>query len=145
MDHTCLFFIMCACVWYSIGAVQPVGEPLSSHFQKESVGVLQKFMLKEHRLVWNSLTRSWWEIHQECSLTMLYMIIVLVFLPTCESGKYRSDRDQVERKKGNMLLICLKLRLRLLYAIQGLPSCLAASGSAWNTVNTVAMLKCWSS
>ena len=45
--------------YVSLGAVQPVGEPLSSHFQKECVGVLQKFTLKEHRLLWNSLTRSW--------------------------------------------------------------------------------------
>ena len=30
---------------------------------------------------------------------MLYMIIVLVFLTTFESGKYRSDRDQVQRER----------------------------------------------
>lgn len=46
----------------------------------------------------------------------------LVFLPLFESGKYRLDRKQGERKKGNRLLICLKLRSRLLYAIQGLPA-----------------------
>lgn len=50
-----------ACLQYAVieGAVQPVGEPLTSHFQKEIVGVLQKFMLREHRLVWNSLRRTW--------------------------------------------------------------------------------------
>ncbi|XP_068196938.1 mitochondrial ubiquitin ligase activator of nfkb 1-A [Antennarius striatus] len=41
------------------GIVQPVGEPLMSHFQREIVGVLQKFKLREHRLVWNSFTQTW--------------------------------------------------------------------------------------
>uniref|UniRef100_A0AAQ4QIN8 RING-type E3 ubiquitin transferase n=1 Tax=Gasterosteus aculeatus aculeatus TaxID=481459 RepID=A0AAQ4QIN8_GASAC len=50
-----------ACLQYAVieGAVQPAGEPLTSHFQKEFVGVLQKFLLREHRLVWNSLSRTW--------------------------------------------------------------------------------------
>lgn len=50
-----------ACLQYAVieGVVQPVGEPLTSPFQKEFVGVLQKFMLREHRLVWNSLSRTW--------------------------------------------------------------------------------------
>lgn len=48
-----------------LGAVQPVGEPLTSQFQKEIVGVLQKFMLTEHRLVWNSLARTWWVLYQK--------------------------------------------------------------------------------
>ncbi|XP_039999911.1 mitochondrial ubiquitin ligase activator of nfkb 1-A [Xiphias gladius] len=50
-----------ACLQYAVieGAVQPVGEPLTSNFQKESVGVLQKFMLREHRLVWNGLSSTW--------------------------------------------------------------------------------------
>ncbi|XP_074544774.1 mitochondrial ubiquitin ligase activator of nfkb 1-A [Halichoeres trimaculatus] len=50
-----------ACLQYAVieGAVQPVGEPLTSHFQKDIAGVLQKFCLKEHRLVWNSISRTW--------------------------------------------------------------------------------------
>ncbi|XP_040910275.1 mitochondrial ubiquitin ligase activator of nfkb 1-A [Toxotes jaculatrix] len=50
-----------ACLQYAVieGAVQPIGEPLTSHFQKETVGVLQKFMLREHRLVWNGLSSTW--------------------------------------------------------------------------------------
>lgn len=49
------------CLQYAVieGAVQPVGESLNSHFQKETVGVLQKFSLREHRLVWNGLSRTW--------------------------------------------------------------------------------------
>ncbi|XP_069013315.1 mitochondrial ubiquitin ligase activator of nfkb 1-A isoform X1 [Embiotoca jacksoni] len=50
-----------ACHHYAIieGAVKPEGEPLTSQFHKEVVGVLHKFMLREHRLVWNGLSRSW--------------------------------------------------------------------------------------
>ncbi|KAM7400745.1 hypothetical protein PAMA_005098 [Pampus argenteus] len=49
------------CLQYAVieGAVQPVGESLNSHFQKETVGVLQKFSLREHRLVWNGISRTW--------------------------------------------------------------------------------------
>lgn len=50
---------MCTVHVYFVGATQPVGEPLRSHFQKEIIGVLQKFMLREHRLVWNNLSSSW--------------------------------------------------------------------------------------
>lgn len=45
----------CVCV----GAVQPLGEPLRSQFQEGSMGVVQKLMLREHKLVWNSLSRTW--------------------------------------------------------------------------------------
>ncbi|XP_029380483.1 mitochondrial ubiquitin ligase activator of nfkb 1-A [Echeneis naucrates] len=50
-----------ACLQYAVieGAVQPIGEPLRSQFQREIFGVLQKFMLREHRLVWNSISGSW--------------------------------------------------------------------------------------
>lgn len=54
-----LYYSVCVCVKYTVGAVQPVGEPLMSDSKKETVGVLLKFMLSEHRLVWNSLTRTW--------------------------------------------------------------------------------------
>ncbi|XP_041660306.1 mitochondrial ubiquitin ligase activator of nfkb 1-A [Cheilinus undulatus] len=50
-----------ACLQYAVieGPVQPIGEPLKSHFHKDLVGVLQKFKLTEHRLVWNGLSRTW--------------------------------------------------------------------------------------
>lgn len=50
-----------ACLQYAVveGAVQPVGEPLTSHFQKEHVGVLQKILLKELKVVRNGLSRTW--------------------------------------------------------------------------------------
>lgn len=54
-----ILYYVCIC---AVGAVQPVDEPLTSHFQKEIVGVLQKFMLREHRLVWNGLSRTWWDL-----------------------------------------------------------------------------------
>ncbi|XP_072219148.1 mitochondrial ubiquitin ligase activator of nfkb 1-A [Leuresthes tenuis] len=50
-----------ACLRYAVieGTVTPVGEHLSSQFNKEISGVLQKFTLKEHRLVWSSISRTW--------------------------------------------------------------------------------------
>ncbi|XP_041752651.2 mitochondrial ubiquitin ligase activator of nfkb 1-A [Coregonus clupeaformis] len=49
------------CLQYVVieGAVQPLGEPLRSLFQEGSVGVVQKLMLREHKLVWNSLSHTW--------------------------------------------------------------------------------------
>ncbi|KAJ8011583.1 hypothetical protein DPEC_G00059760 [Dallia pectoralis] len=43
----------------NVRAVHPVGEPLRSQFQEGSVGVVQKLMLREHKLVWNNLARTW--------------------------------------------------------------------------------------
>ncbi|KAM9349528.1 mitochondrial ubiquitin ligase activator of nfkb 1-A [Symphorus nematophorus] len=69
-----------ACLQYAVieGAVKPVGEPLTSHFQKEIVGVLQKFMLREHRLVWNSLSRTWTDservLHQRVSAVPFVLV-----------------------------------------------------------------------
>ncbi|XP_051552956.1 mitochondrial ubiquitin ligase activator of nfkb 1-A [Myxocyprinus asiaticus] len=49
------------CLQYVVieGTVQPIGEPLRSQFQEGSVGVIQKLLLREHKLVWNSLARTW--------------------------------------------------------------------------------------
>ncbi|XP_035615388.2 mitochondrial ubiquitin ligase activator of nfkb 1-A-like [Oncorhynchus keta] len=56
------------CLQYVVieGAVQPVGEPLKSQYQEGSVGVVQKLMLREHKLVWNSLAHTWMD--SECVL-----------------------------------------------------------------------------
>ncbi|XP_016096943.1 mitochondrial ubiquitin ligase activator of nfkb 1-A [Sinocyclocheilus grahami] len=49
------------CLQYVVveGTVQSIGEPLRSQFQEGSVGVIQKLVLREHKLVWNSLARTW--------------------------------------------------------------------------------------
>ncbi|KAM4605522.1 mitochondrial ubiquitin ligase activator of nfkb 1-A isoform 1-T2 [Polymixia lowei] len=49
------------CLQYVVieGAVQPIGEPLRSQFQDGSIGVVQKLMLREHKLVWNGFARTW--------------------------------------------------------------------------------------
>ncbi|KAJ8270181.1 hypothetical protein GJAV_G00111280 [Gymnothorax javanicus] len=49
------------CLQYVVieGAAQPVGEPLRSQFQEGTVGVVQKLVLKEHKLVWNSFAGAW--------------------------------------------------------------------------------------
>lgn len=48
----------CLCI-YVIGTVKSEKEPLASHFHKEIFGVLQKFTLKEHKLVWSGVSRTW--------------------------------------------------------------------------------------
>ncbi|KAJ7324702.1 hypothetical protein JRQ81_017722 [Phrynocephalus forsythii] len=40
--------------WYS-----PLEAPLTSPYHKELQGVIERLVLKEHRLIWNSLARSW--------------------------------------------------------------------------------------
>ncbi|XP_034559663.1 mitochondrial ubiquitin ligase activator of nfkb 1-A [Notolabrus celidotus] len=88
-----------ACLQYAVveGAVQPVGEPLTSHFQKEYVGVLQKFMLKEHRLVWNSISRTWTDserlLHQRVNSVPFLLVgsdqnTVKVLCPLQASGDH---------------------------------------------------------
>ncbi|KAK3534138.1 hypothetical protein QTP86_002288 [Hemibagrus guttatus] len=41
------------------GTVQPLEKPLSSHFKEGTFGVIQKLLLREHKLVWNNLARTW--------------------------------------------------------------------------------------
>lgn len=43
----------------SPGVVLPAKAALSSQYHGGMQGVIQKLLLKEHRLVWNSLARSW--------------------------------------------------------------------------------------
>lgn len=49
------------CLQYVVieGAVQPLEEPLSSQFKEGTFGVIQKLLLREHKLVWNSFARTW--------------------------------------------------------------------------------------
>ncbi|XP_017351833.1 mitochondrial ubiquitin ligase activator of nfkb 1-A [Ictalurus punctatus] len=49
------------CLQYVVieGTVQPIEEPLSSQFKEGTFGVIQKLLLQEHKLVWNSLARTW--------------------------------------------------------------------------------------
>ncbi|GLD58571.1 mitochondrial ubiquitin ligase activator of nfkb 1-A-like isoform X2 [Lates japonicus] len=69
-----------ACLQYAVieGAVRPVGEPLTSLFQKEAVGVLQRYMLKEHRLVWNRLSSTWTDselvLHQRVNIVPFVLV-----------------------------------------------------------------------
>ncbi|NWR36574.1 MUL1A ligase, partial [Tachuris rubrigastra] len=43
----------------SLGTVLPAQAALTSHYHEGLQGVIQKLLLKEHRLIWNSLARSW--------------------------------------------------------------------------------------
>lgn len=86
-----------ACLQYAVieGAVQPVGEPLTSHFQKEIAGVLQKFMLTQQRLVWNGLSSTWTDservLHQRVNTVPFVLVgsdetAVKVLCPLQASG-----------------------------------------------------------
>ncbi|XP_062987921.1 mitochondrial ubiquitin ligase activator of nfkb 1-A-like [Elgaria multicarinata webbii] len=41
------------------GVVQPADVALTSPYHQELQGVIERLVLKEHRLIWNSLARSW--------------------------------------------------------------------------------------
>ncbi|NXP76571.1 MUL1A ligase, partial [Ramphastos sulfuratus] len=41
------------------GIVLPAKAVLTSHYHEGLQGVIQKLLVKEHRLIWNSLARSW--------------------------------------------------------------------------------------
>ncbi|XP_032422472.1 mitochondrial ubiquitin ligase activator of nfkb 1-A [Xiphophorus hellerii] len=62
------------CLQYAVveGTVKPVDEPLTSHFNKDISGVLQKFTIKEHRLIWSSISRTWMDseriLHQRVNM-----------------------------------------------------------------------------
>lgn len=49
------------CLQYVVieGTVQAIEEPLRSQFKEGTFGVIQKLLLQEHKLVWNSLARTW--------------------------------------------------------------------------------------
>ncbi|NXG44538.1 MUL1A ligase, partial [Psilopogon haemacephalus] len=47
------------CISWSLGIVLPAKAVLTSHYHEGLQGVIQKLLVKEHRLIWNSLARSW--------------------------------------------------------------------------------------
>uniref|UniRef100_A0A3Q1FTD6 RING-type E3 ubiquitin transferase n=1 Tax=Acanthochromis polyacanthus TaxID=80966 RepID=A0A3Q1FTD6_9TELE len=79
------------------GVVKPEGEPLKSDFHKEISGVLQKFLLREHRLVWNDYSRRWTDdervLHEKVNMTPFFLVgsdktAVKVLSPLQASGRY---------------------------------------------------------
>ncbi|XP_012709096.2 mitochondrial ubiquitin ligase activator of nfkb 1-A [Fundulus heteroclitus] len=68
------------CLQYVVveGTVKPVDEPLKSQFHKEISGVLQKFTIKEHRLVWSNISRTWMEseriLHQRVNMVPFVLV-----------------------------------------------------------------------
>uniref|UniRef100_UPI00398E7165 mitochondrial ubiquitin ligase activator of nfkb 1-A n=1 Tax=Pristiophorus japonicus TaxID=55135 RepID=UPI00398E7165 len=54
------------CVQYAVveGITRPVGESLRSHYHDDCTGVMQRLILKEHKLIWNNLARSWSDSEQ---------------------------------------------------------------------------------
>ncbi|XP_020566701.1 mitochondrial ubiquitin ligase activator of nfkb 1-A isoform X1 [Oryzias latipes] len=78
------------------GSVKPAGEPLRSNSHQDIVGVLQKFTLKEHRLVWSGISRSWMDteriLHKRVNVTPFSLVgldetAVRVLSPLHASGE----------------------------------------------------------
>ncbi|XP_025901125.1 mitochondrial ubiquitin ligase activator of nfkb 1-A-like [Nothoprocta perdicaria] len=65
------------------GIVLPAKATLSSHYHEDMQGVIQKLLLKEHRLIWNSLARSWSESERVLS-EQVYTVPFL--LASAEAG-----------------------------------------------------------
>nr|XP_009680487.1 PREDICTED: mitochondrial ubiquitin ligase activator of nfkb 1-A-like [Struthio camelus australis] len=66
------------------GIVLPAKAALSSHYHEEMQGVIQKLLLKEHRLIWNSLARSWSESERVLS-EQVYTVPFLLASPDAEA------------------------------------------------------------
>ncbi|KAF6728499.1 Mitochondrial ubiquitin ligase activator of nfkb 1-A [Oryzias melastigma] len=79
------------------GTVRPVSESLRSQSHQDVVGVLQKFTLKEHRLVWSGLSRSWMDtervLHKRVNVVPFFLVgldetAVRVLSPLYASGEH---------------------------------------------------------
>ncbi|XP_057283151.1 mitochondrial ubiquitin ligase activator of nfkb 1-A-like [Pezoporus wallicus] len=66
------------------GIVLPAKAALTSHYHERLQGVIQKLLLKEHRLVWNSLARSWSESERVLS-EQVYTVPFLLASPDTEA------------------------------------------------------------
>nr|XP_020671433.1 mitochondrial ubiquitin ligase activator of nfkb 1-A-like [Pogona vitticeps]XP_020671434.1 mitochondrial ubiquitin ligase activator of nfkb 1-A-like [Pogona vitticeps]XP_020671435.1 mitochondrial ubiquitin ligase activator of nfkb 1-A-like [Pogona vitticeps] len=64
------------------GVVQPAEAPLTSPYHKELQGVIERLVLKEHRLIWNSLARSWTDSER----VVLEQVHTVPFVLTSPSG-----------------------------------------------------------
>ncbi|KAM6258459.1 LOW QUALITY PROTEIN: mitochondrial ubiquitin ligase activator of nfkb 1-A-like [Porphyrio hochstetteri] len=66
------------------GIVLPAKAVLTSHYHEGLQGVMQKLLLKEHRLIWNSLARSWSESERVLS-EQVYTVPFLLASPDTEA------------------------------------------------------------
>ncbi|XP_034989556.1 mitochondrial ubiquitin ligase activator of nfkb 1-A [Zootoca vivipara] len=65
------------------GVVQPVEAALTSPYHEELQGVIERLVLKEHRLIWNSLARSWTDSER----VVLEQVHTVPFVLASPSGK----------------------------------------------------------
>ncbi|KAM7108220.1 mitochondrial ubiquitin ligase activator of nfkb 1-A-like isoform 1-T1 [Ciconia maguari] len=66
------------------GIVLPAKAALTSHYHEGLQGVIQKLLLKEHRLIWNALARSWSESERVLS-EQVYTVPFLLASPDTEA------------------------------------------------------------
>ncbi|KAK9401378.1 mitochondrial ubiquitin ligase activator of nfkb 1-A-like [Crotalus adamanteus] len=67
------------------GVVQPVEAALTSPYHKELQGVIERLILKEHRLIWNSLARSWTD-SERVVLEQLHTVPFVLTSPTDQAA-----------------------------------------------------------
>ncbi|XP_053160378.1 mitochondrial ubiquitin ligase activator of nfkb 1-A-like isoform X2 [Hemicordylus capensis] len=88
------------------GVVQPAESALTSPYHKELQGVIERLVLKEHRLVWNSLARSWTDSER----VVLEQVHTVPFVLTPPSGSPAGGQVSVESP-----LSALELPLETVY------------------------------
>ncbi|KAH0624298.1 hypothetical protein JD844_007998 [Phrynosoma platyrhinos] len=85
-DSSCLNYVVIE------GVVQPADASLTSPYHRELQGVIERLMLKEHRLIWNSLARSWTDSER----VVLEQIHTVPFVLASPSGKAAGGQVSVE-------------------------------------------------
>uniref|UniRef100_A0A8C3BCQ0 MUL1A ligase n=1 Tax=Cairina moschata TaxID=8855 RepID=A0A8C3BCQ0_CAIMO len=77
------------------GVVLPAKAALCSQYHGGMQGVIQKLLLKEHRLVWNSLARSWTESERVLS-EQVYTVPFLLASPDAEVATQNPSHEKVQ-------------------------------------------------
>nr|XP_060623371.1 mitochondrial ubiquitin ligase activator of nfkb 1-A-like [Anolis sagrei ordinatus] len=85
-DSGCLDYVVIE------GVVQPAEAPLTSPYHRELQGVIERLMLKEHRLIWNSLARSWTDSER----VVLEQVHTVPFVLASPGGKEFGGQVSVE-------------------------------------------------
>ncbi|XP_063162435.1 mitochondrial ubiquitin ligase activator of nfkb 1-A-like [Candoia aspera] len=77
------------------GVVQPVKSALTSPYHKELQGVIERLVLKEHRLIWNSLARSWTD-SERVVLEQLHTVPFVLTSPIDKTAEWVSVESPLQ-------------------------------------------------